>query len=150
MDKLVKKIILFTAITSLVNLGACENSGFVISNPRKNNIKSIDKVVRGPTGGGLGGGVVVVDNSGQILTNTRYELYFDDGFKQRIQSGYTDNKGKINLDSDKLTSDMINQLRYGSARFEINVYDGAEKSIAQGRLFINEDKDTERNEIDFG
>ncbi|MBC7473572.1 MAG: hypothetical protein H7263_04720, partial [Candidatus Sericytochromatia bacterium] len=109
--------------------------------PSSNSNNNTDKLVRGPTGGGLGGGIIVVDNSGNVLSRTKYELYLEENYlKQKIQVGTTDKKGKINLDGDKLSDEIISRINDGSDRLIVEVYDVYDnKSVAQANLFVNSD-----------
>ncbi len=144
--KLVKKIVLIISITSFIPLNGCDKnfsfSSPSISRPSSNsNNNNTDKLVRGPTGGGLGGGIIVVDNSGNVLSRTKYELYLEENYlKQKIQVGTTDKNGKINLDGDKLSDEIISRINDGSDRLIVEVYDADDnKSVAQANLFVNSD-----------
>lgn len=148
MDKLVKNISVIFVLVSLFNLTACDGTGFSIPSGSSsgNSSNNSNQVVRGPTGGGLGGGILIADNNGKPLSNKKYEIYYN-GMK--IQSGYTDSQGMANLSGNTLSDEMISAIERGSAKLEVDVFDGTEKSTAQAKLFVNTD-DGDTSEIDLG
>lgn len=98
-----------------------------------NDIISPVKEVRGPTGGGIGGGIRVVDNEGNPVKYKKVEIYVRSiesfGIKQKIKDGYTDMNGEINLDSD-----TFEKIADSEATLIVEFYDGTEKTVANAEI----------------
>lgn len=140
MNRNLKNISLVTLVLLLPLFQGCTELGsFLSSKPSSGNSGSSwsapVKEVRGPTGGGTGGGIIIVDDSGKTLKSKKYDLYVRvDGLKQKLKSGYTDSNGEVSLDSD-----TFSQVRSGDAELIVEVYDGTEKSLANAELIDNSD-----------
>lgn len=127
MNKLSKRISILTLLSFLSLIQACtEVGGFSSSRPSNNN----SQVVRGPTGGGTGGGILVADNDGNVLRNKRFDLYINEnGFTQKLKSGYTDANGRLDIDEETLY-----QVETGNSDLIVEVYDGNRKITAVAQI----------------
>jgi hypothetical protein len=142
MNKIKKRFCLLL-FSSFFILTGCTDTFNYGSNPGSGN----GQIVRGPTGVGSGGGVIIVEKNGLPLANAKYDLYIQDGpFKEKLQNGTTDGSGKIQLAGSKLNIDKVKQLQNGSIKIIVEVYDGNVKTAVGGKIIINEGDD----EIDFG
>ena len=118
--------------TELSGLFSSSKSSSTISKGNSPNNDSFNnpKEVRGPTGGGTGGGIIIVDSSGQTLKNKRFDLYIqENGFSEKIQSGYTDSDGRLSIDQE-----ILAKIESGEADFVVEVYDGAKKTLARAEI----------------
>jgi hypothetical protein len=146
---LIKRPLCLLLFSMVFTLTAC-NDKFdfgSVSGPVKK--ASDNQVVRGPAGVGSGGGVIIVENNGESLPNTRYEIFIEEnGVKTSLQKGTTDNEGKVQLSESKLSADRISKLQNGDAALEVEVYNGNAKTAARGRVIIKTDNGNE--ELDVG
>lgn len=144
MSRILNKFSFICIILLLPLFQACTELGsFNSSRPNANNKNNKDitqpvKEVRGPTGGGVGGGIRVVDNSGNPVKFKRVEIYVRSlesfGIKQKIQEGYTDMNGELSLDSvafEKITD--------SDSSIIVEFYDGTEKNIAKAEIIENDE-----------
>ncbi len=140
MSKKLNKIS-FVAILILLPLfqGCTETSGFYSSRPSSNKNNTINDIlnpvkdVRGPTGGGIGGGIRIADSNGNVLKNKKVEIYISSfGTKEKIKDAYTDSNGEITLDSKTL--ERINEI---GSDLIVEFYDGKDKSVADAKIINN-------------
>ena len=140
-----KKILLILVLSGL-SLNSCDLKGDFYSLPKSSSkAKTVpNKEVRGPTGGGAGGGIIVVEKNGIPLPNKKYDIYLqENGGKEKLQSGTTDSNGKIILAESKLPAEKIEKLQNGSLKIIIETYEGNTKSAAKGRIIIDNDSENE-------
>jgi len=147
MKNINKKLFVMFSTFFILN-GCTEKFEFGTGNSTKTGTGN-DSIVRGPSGTGSGGGVIIVENGGDVAADTKYELYLEeDGFKEKLQSGTTDSEGKIQLSESKLSAERIRKLQNGSLNIIVEVYNGSEKTAASGRIIVR--TDSGNSSIDLG
>ncbi len=135
MNELSKKISILAIVSFILLIQGCTDlSGLLSSNSKysnkPNNSSSsnggVSKEVRGPTGGGTGSGIIIVDNSGKALKNKKFDLYAtENGFKTKLKTGFTDSSGNLDIDED-----ILSKAQSGDIEFSVDVYDGLTKTVA--------------------
>lgn len=148
----IKKPILLFLFSSLFILSSCTepfNFGS-LPKPGNQNNNNDNKVVRGPSGVGSGGGVIIVENNGVPLSGKKYEVYLEEnGSMENLQNGFSDEEGKIQLSETKLTAEKIRKLQDGAAKLIVEVYNGNVKTAVRGRVIVNTENGNDI-EIDLG
>lgn len=116
MNKLVKVFFVLLLLTS------CDTSSLVSGNLSKYNNDS----ARGLTGGGIGGGIIIVENSKNISSNVNYSynIYLEEnGSKIKLQSGNYSKSGSIELSQNILDDEKVKKLQNGSAKIIVEMVD---------------------------
>lgn len=144
MNKKILKIAFVTiGILLPITQGCTEKISFSSSRPPLSSTKktpleeflSPNKEVRGPTGGGIGGGIRIADNNGKILKNKKVEIYIKTfGIKEKIKETYTNGNGEIELDSQ-----TFEKIKDNISSITVEFYDGSYKALASAELIENTD-----------
>lgn len=116
MSKLVSVFFVLLLLTS------CDTFSSVSGNLSKYNNDS----ARGLTGGGIGGGIIIVENSKNISSNAnyRYTIYLEEnGNKVKLQSGIYTKSENIELTQNVLDSSKIKKLQDGTAKIIVEMVD---------------------------
>lgn len=129
MNKLVSVFFVLLLLTS------CDTSSLVSGNLSKYNNDS----ARGLTGGGIGGGIIIVENSKNISSNVnyRYTIYLEEnGSKIKLQSGTYTKSENIELTQGVLDSSKIKKLQDGAAKIIVEMVDTETnvKTAVEGKI----------------
>lgn len=129
MNKLVSVFFVLLLLTS------CDTSSLVSGNLSKYNNDN----ARGLTGGGIGGGIIIVENSKNISSNVnyRYTIYLEEnGSKIKLQSGTYTKSENIELTQGVLDSSKIKKLQDGTAKIIVEMVDTETnvKTAVEGKI----------------
>ncbi|MEK7431594.1 MAG: hypothetical protein AABZ74_00560 [Cyanobacteriota bacterium] len=125
------KKLFFVILISSITMCSCDTLGSGYSS-NKNNI------ARGLTGGGIGGGIIIVDNITDFSSDSSYTIYLEEkGKKTKIQSGKTNSSGKIEIAENSLSFDRVKKIQSGDAKIIVEIADGDQILTAEGSITTN-------------
>jgi hypothetical protein len=126
---------LATTFFILLFLTSCDTASLVSGASSKYNNDS----ARGLTGGGIGGGIIIVENSKDFSSTKKYiyNIYLEEnGNKTKLDSNTYSNSGSIELAQNVLDSDQVKKIQDGNAKIIVEIVDTETniKTAVEGKI----------------